>query len=138
MVQQITSVVCSVVCYSAMLRPYHPLLLSTTMLFVVLVAKAHFLLAYSPILDRSLTGEMQLLKLVVTMNRVQSHDGGMKQQQIVSISQGVVTSQIVKLSLIPCKCWTLGVMNPQPPACKAGALPFKLSARSDQSILHLI
>ena len=78
-----------------MLRPYHPRLLSTTVLFVVLVAKAHFLLAYSPITEKSLTGEMQLLKLVVTMNRVQSHDGGRKQQQIVSISQGEVTSQIV-------------------------------------------
>ena len=138
MISDVCSVVCSVVCYSAMLRPYHPRLLSTTVLFVVLVAKAHILLAYSPIIDKSLTNEMQLLKMVVTMNRVQSHDGGRKQQQIVSISQGVVTSQIVELSLIPCKCWTLEVLIPLPPACKAGALPFELSARSDQSILHLI
>ena len=70
--------------HAAMLRPYHPLLL-----FTMLSTKAPFLLADSPIIDGSLTGETHLVKLVATMNCVQSLDGGRKQQQLLMISQCV-------------------------------------------------
>ena len=66
---------------AAMPRPYHPLLILTTMLFTVLVAKVYFMLADSPIIYESLTGEMQLLKLVATTICVQSLYSGRKQQQ---------------------------------------------------------
>ena len=52
---------------AVMLRPYHPFVLST-----MLSTKAPFLFADSPIIDGSLTGETHLVKLVVTMNCVQS------------------------------------------------------------------
>ena len=48
------------------------------------------------------------------------------------------SSSIVRTSLIPCKCWTLGVSIPLPPACEASALPFELGARSEQIKLHFI
>ena len=73
--------------HAAMLRRYHPLLL-----FTMLSTKAPFLLADSPIIDGSLTGETHLVKLVATMNCVQSLDGGRKQQQLLMISQCVDSS----------------------------------------------
>ena len=66
---------------AAMPRPYHPLLIFTTMLFTVLVAKANSMLVDSPIIYESLTRKMQLLKLVATTICVQSLYSGRKQQQ---------------------------------------------------------